>query len=148
MITFWRVSDEYGVLSNFSNHSITVDGKKYKTCEHYYQAMKLSDEYEHEMVRTAISPKTAKQTAYLYKAVDNWEEIKYDIMLKALRAKVEQHSSVRKKILETGDNELGESSPYDYIWGLGKDGSGTNLLGKAWMQIREEVKSASSTVSS
>lgn len=70
----------------------------------------------------------------------DWEDIKYGIMLTALRAKFGQSKSLGELLLETGDEELIEDSPYDYIWGCGADGSGQNLLGKALMEIRTELR--------
>jgi len=66
-------------------------------------------------------------------------EVKYDIMKKALRAKFTQHKDLKKILLETGDAELIENAPKDYQWGCGSKGTGLNLLGKALMDIREEL---------
>jgi ribA/ribD-fused uncharacterized protein len=52
-------------------------------------------------------------------------------------------------LLETGDRELVEASPFDRIWGVGyaeKDAErnrgrwGQNLLGKALMEVRKRVR--------
>ena len=57
MIKFWRTRDEYGFLSNFSKHPVTIDGKRWPTTEHYYQAMKFTDELHQEQVRKAAGAK-------------------------------------------------------------------------------------------
>jgi len=62
-------------------------------------------------------------------------------MKKALRAKFTQHEKLKKLLLGTENADIIEDAPNDYQWGCGKDGSGQNLLGKALMDIREELKS-------
>lgn len=140
MIKFWRPTDDYGCFSNFSDHPIIVDNKKYATSEHYYQCMKTFDEKERERIRRASTPKKSKTLAHEIELRSDWEEVKFDVMLDALRAKVSQYEFIREKLLNTGDEYLAENSPYDEIWGLGKDGNGQNLLGLAWMHIRKEEK--------
>ena len=39
----------------------------------------------------------------------------------------------------TGDAEVEEDSPHDAVWGVGPNGDGTNLLGKTFMALREEM---------
>jgi ribA/ribD-fused uncharacterized protein len=139
VIKFWRTTDEFGCFSNFSPHSILVDDKIYKTTEHYYQAQKAISEEDHEKIRKSKTPKECKNLAQIIEMRKDWESVKFSIMLDALRFKVNQHEDVKEKLLSTANEEIGEDSPYDYVWGLGKDGNGKNLLGKAWMQVREEI---------
>lgn len=142
MIKFWRTTDEYGFLSNFSNHPITVDGLRYPSTEHFYQAMKATNDEDHEKVRKARGCKQCKKVAHEIELRSDWEDVKYEIMKDALRYKVEQYDFIKQRLIESGTEELAEDSPYDYIWGLGADGSGENLLGKAWMEVREEILSS------
>jgi len=139
MIQFWRTVDEYGFLSNFSHHPVEINGKRWPTTEHYYQAMKSLDEDVQEKIRKQKSPKKSKTLACSIELREDWEEVKFDFMLEALRAKAEQYDFIRETLIETENEPLAENSPYDYIWGTGADGSGQNLLGKAWMQVREEL---------
>jgi len=140
MITFWRPNEKYGCFSNFSDHSIVMNGKRYKSCEHYYQCMKAINDEDHERVRVASSAKMCKKIAHEVDLRPDWEDLKFDIMVDALRAKAERYEFIKEKLIKTGDEDLGESSPKDYIWGLGEDGTGQNLLGKAWMTVREELQ--------
>lgn len=137
---FWRTSDFYGPFSNFSRHPITVNGKFYATTEHYYQACKAVNQAEHEKIRLAGNPKLAKEIAQTVELRPNWDTIKLDVMMEALLVKVEQHPKIAELLLSTGDAEIVENSPYDYIWGCGADGSGANLLGKCWMEVREILR--------
>jgi len=139
MIEFWRTTGEYGFMSNFSKHPITVDGRRYETTEHYYQAMKATNDVDHESVRLAKGPKASKTLARQILLRPDWENVKYEIMKDALRAKAQQYEFIIPALENSGTEELAENSPYDYIWGTGKDGTGQNLLGKAWMEIRNEL---------
>lgn len=70
----------------------------------------------------------------------NWDGEKVGVMLRILRAKADQHEYVRRKLLETGDRILIECSWRDDFWGWGPNRDGQNMLGKLWMQIREEIR--------
>jgi len=39
-IYFYKTNEEYGYMSNFSRHAITIDNKTYMTTEHYFQSKK------------------------------------------------------------------------------------------------------------
>ena len=99
----------------------------------------------------------------------DWDASKVAAMLGALRAKFAAHPGPRRMLLATARNcggrgcdssggrvgppsavderasatgglELVESSPHDFFWGRGYDGSGANMLGKLLMQVREELQ--------
>ena len=63
MIKFWKTREAYGCLSNFSKHSIIVDGKMYPTTEHYYQSKKFEDPVYQEIVRTLKTAREATDIA-------------------------------------------------------------------------------------
>ena len=67
-------------------------------------------------------------------------KVKYQVMKDALKAKFTQHEDLKCLLLSTGNRELIENAKDDYQWGCGKDGTGKNLLGKALMEVREEIK--------
>ena len=141
MIKFYKLKDEYGCFSNFSKHPIYVDDKLYPTTEFYYQSKKFLDPKTQEMIRTLT---TSRECADVARKTPNlrpdWEEVKYEIMKDALRFKIQQHTDVFKKLMETGNEEIAEDTKDDYIWGIGSDGTGKNLLGKAWMDLRREYQ--------
>ena len=68
----------------------------------------------------------------------NWEAVKDEIMLKAVRAKFSQHKDILEIMLSTGDAKLIEHTANDHYWADGGDGSGLNRPGELLMQIREE----------
>ena len=58
VINFYRVSDEYGCFSNFSPHPIDLDGKRWPTAEHYFQAQKFENpEHQEARLNTSDAPK-------------------------------------------------------------------------------------------
>ncbi len=138
---FWFTRHgKYGFLSNFYRSPITVDGIAYSTVEHYYQSMKTRDATEQEMIRNTPTPKEAKFAGYHVSLRPDWEEVKEDFMLKALKAKFSQHPDLAQKLLRTGSALLHENSPWDKYWGYA-GGKGKDRLGVLLMQVRQELAS-------
>lgn len=152
MIKFWgyKSNPEYFFMSNFYRASFIYDNKEYKTSEHFYQAMKF---YPNDMMPNEFctiqdhirNQKTPKEAALEGRRTDlpirpDWEEIKLSVMKCAVYCKFIQNEELKYKLLATGDEILIEDSPYDYIWGIGKDGSGTNWLGIILMQVRKGLR--------
>ena len=138
-IFFWTRHGPYAFLSNFYRAPITVDGKYYPTTEHFYQASKTLIPEEHLAVRVLATPKEAKFAGYHVALQEGWDDIKFEIMLQGLRAKFTQHLDLKEKLLATGVVGLHEDSPWDKYWGFVR-GKGLDMLGKALMQIREELR--------
>ena len=141
-IYFYTTNDAYGEFSNFSKHGVELDGKWWKTTEHYFQAQKFNDEEYKEKIRNASDPKTAANLGRSRKVPirKDWEEVKDDVMRRAVLKKFQTHPELKKLLLETKDEELVENAPGDYYWGCGADGSGKNMLGKILQDVRLELK--------
>lgn len=92
-------------------------------------------------IYTAPSPHEAKNIAkqHYREKRDDWDQIKVQIMKEIVTSKASQHPEVQKALINSKDKEIVEDSPYDSFWGIGKDGKGQNMLGKLWMEIREEL---------
>lgn len=140
-IKFYRVENEYGLFSNFSEHPVGVDGTTWQTTEHYFQAQKFLDR---DLWWKVMRAETPGEAAKIGRNRENplridWEEIKDGVMKKAVLAKVMQHYEVRKMLLDTGDAILIEHTKNDSYWGDGGDGSGKNMLGKILMEIRADL---------
>jgi N-glycosidase YbiA len=142
VINFYSTRDEYGCFSNFSAHKIFLKEKSWKTTEHYFQAQKFAGTPHEEELRLATSPMTVAKMGRDRKRPlrKDWEAVKDEIMLEALRAKFTQHKDLREILLGTGDAILVEHTKNDNYWGDGGDGSGKNMLGKLLMKLREELK--------
>ena len=141
---FFYEQDFY-VLSNFSAFMIEWKGHFYPTSEHAYQSEKFpSDPSFQTIIRGCMS---AHEAFKLATHPDNkcfvrsdWNSVKVDIMREILRAKVQQHEYVRRKLLATGDRTLFEDSWRDDFWGWGPNKDGSNMLGRLWMEIRDELR--------
>lgn len=136
---------EYYVLSNFSSFNLLWHGIVFPTSEHAYHWMKFPEASAAEArdaVRNAPSAHEAFQAASRYRHLrrSDWDEVKVGIMRDILRAKAQQHEYVRRKLMQTADRELIENSWRDDFWGWGPNRDGQNMLGKLWMQIREELR--------
>jgi ribA/ribD-fused uncharacterized protein len=139
-ILFYRQGDRYGFLSNFASFPVNLDGKTWPSTEHYFQAQKFAGRDEEEQVRMAPSAgEAARLGRKLAGLRPDWDAVKDEVMLKALRAKFTQHPDLRRQLLETGDRELVEHTTNDSYWADGGDGSGRNRLGELLMQVRAEL---------
>lgn len=69
----------------------------------------------------------------------NWDKRKLEVIEKALLIKFKQ-PVLKELLLNTKGKEIREASPRDWYWGIGKDESGQNHLGKLLMKIRDEIE--------
>lgn len=132
----------YGCFSNFSAHGFTLDGEWWPTSEHYFQAQKFVGSNDADEVRRAASPMIAARMGRSRSRPlrPDWNEVKDDVMRRAVRAKFEAHPDIRAILLSTGDEELIEKTTDDYYWGCGTEGHGKNMLGRLLMELREELR--------
>jgi ribA/ribD-fused uncharacterized protein len=141
-ILFYGTSDEYGAFSNFAAYSIKVHGKRWPTSEHFFQAQKFEDSTVREAIRAVKSPLIAARMGRdrKHRIRRDWDKARVEIMREALRAKFTQHDDLREQLLSTGDAEIVEHTENDEFWGDGGDGSGTNMLGRLLMELRDELE--------
>ncbi len=142
VINFYSTTGEYGGFSNFSRHRVHLKGKTWPTTEHYFQAQKFAGEPDEAEVGRAKTPALAARMGRDRKRPlrRDWESVKDQIMLDALRAKFAQHDDLRDILLGTGDAALVEHTVNDSYWGDGGDGSGKNRLGVLLMRLRAELR--------
>lgn len=146
-IYFYSWTKDYFEFSNFSKHSITIDGKTYATNEHYFQSMKFLDPEYQETIRLAPTPREAKKLGLSrqYAIHSDWDQRRrFIVMRSCLEAKFSQHPALMKMLISTNDAILVEDSPKDTFWGIGKNRNGQNMLGKMLMELRNQLQSASS----
>lgn len=151
-VFFWGDKDIY---SNFYYAPFKHQDILFQTSEHaiMYRKAKLFGEHEvASRVLQAKTPKRAKELGRSIKAFDNetWEANREIIFKEVLLDKF-KNSNLRHQIVQTGERQLVEASPFDKIWGIGlaqdhKDAEtpskwrGLNLLGKVLMEVRGELK--------
>jgi ribA/ribD-fused uncharacterized protein len=141
-IYFYSTRDAYGCFSNFSAHPIELNGKRWPTSEHYFQAQKFAGTEHEEQVRLTKTPKQAAEMGRDRSRPlrSDWEQIKDDVMREVVRQKFLTHQDIQKVLLDTGEEELVEATTYDYYWGCGTKKTGKNMLGKILMEIRAEIR--------
>lgn len=138
---------EFDFLSNFYPSMITDGEIWFPTVEHYYQAAKAKNKEDYKAIAAAPTPGKAKKLGREAEMRADWEEVKDDIMLEALRQKF-SHKLLKEKLLATGEERLEEGNYWhDNIWGKCycvecQNTVGQNKLGKMLMKIREEIKSS------
>jgi ribA/ribD-fused uncharacterized protein len=71
--------------------------------------------------------------------ISNWQSIKIDVMITALRAKFTQHSYLADSLISTNGISLSEHTNNDKFWGDNLDDTGKNWLGILLMKIRDEL---------
>lgn len=132
-------SGNFSFLSNFYPASFEIDGVKWPTAEHYYQAMKTTSKVEQDMIRKLDYPGKAKKAGQKVDLRPDWDEVKDEVMLTCLKAKFEQNKYIRTQLINTRHHVLIEgNSWYDTYWGVDSELGGQNKLGKILMQLREE----------
>jgi len=132
-------------FSNFSPHPLQVNDKVYSTSEHYFQSMKAKGTPREDEIRNAATPMRAAEMGRdrTYPLPENWDVMKEQYMLEALRAKFTQNNYCSEALLCTGNVYLEERTKNDGYWASGSDvagGKGKNRLGYLLMQVRDELR--------
>lgn len=133
---------EFYIFDNFSSFQIEWRGFLWPTSEHAFQAARFMGANDSivGLIKNARSAHDAQKIANenISQQLSNWSEMEKDIMKEILRAKINQHPYVLKKLIESGTREIIEDSWRDNHWGWGQDHLGENLLGKIWMELRQD----------
>jgi len=147
IVYFYESNKPHYGFTNFSPHEVKFQGKPYPTSEHLFQAFKFM---EHrpllaEHIRTSGKQARVALTEarrFNPEVRGDWFEKNIDFMELTIRVKFEQHPSLRRELLNTGDDYLVENAgANDAFWGNGADGKGRNELGLALMRLRKHLAS-------
>lgn len=147
MIAFTKVNLPFGDLGNMAPYRIEYQGKRYKTAEALFQALRFDDDEIKEAIRTTSSPMTAKMIAKKHKGkmvVEPQSQRDLDNMRLVLRLKVVQNAEVKRILLATKNEVIVEDCTSRNrgsakFWGMALvDGVwvGDNWLGKLLMELR------------
>jgi ribA/ribD-fused uncharacterized protein len=133
--------DKWRFLSNFYRAPFSYNGEIWLTSEHFYQAMKFSDDVR-EHVRCIPQPSQAKRWAREHKhlVMPDWEKRQIPTMKLAVLLKFSQTERLLQRLLATGEEILIEENPYDWWWGSGDDGQGENVMGQLLMEVRSHLR--------
>lgn len=133
-----KFDGQYHWLSNFHQEPVTVNGVVFKTSEHAYQALKAKTQEDFERVRSAKTPGEAKRLGRIIDIVDDWDQIKIDVMTVIIEAKFAK-GHLAQKLIDTAPMYLEEGNTWqDCFWGV-CGGKGENWLGKILMTVREQL---------
>lgn len=97
-IKFYKVNDDYGFMSNFAPYPFSDGSRIWPTSEHYFQAQKFLVPQIQEKIRQIVSPMDAALEGRNRQNPlrPDWEEVKDEVMLQALRMKFSQNPEIAK----------------------------------------------------
>lgn len=149
-VFFWN-----GIFSQWYPSLMVIDGVEYKTCEQYMMAMKaltFNDKKAFNEIMLTADPREQKAWGRKVRGfnTETWNSVSRDVVYKGNLAKFSQNELLKKLLLDTGDLELVEASPYDTIWGIGMGVEhsdindptkwcGLNWLGEVLVKVRTEL---------
>lgn len=148
-IAFTKVALPYGWLGNMSPHPVVIDGIRWHTAEHAFQAFRFpSDHMIWQIIQNTKSPMGAKMMVknvvqdmiVVPGSADDYQLMKLVVREKALQ------NNLLEPLLATGSELLIEDvtrRPHgrNKLWGMALiDGQwvGENWLGNIWMDLRTE----------
>tara|TARA_Y100000992_G_C21103361_1_gene413720 strand:+ start:215 stop:730 length:516 start_codon:yes stop_codon:yes gene_type:complete len=154
-IYFFATKGYYGFLSNF--YAITFYMEQIEFCcseqAFVYYKCKYFEPSNENLLHSILQETRPQKIKLLGRKVKNfneyeWNNVKYNIMLKCVRAKFECNEKYKRLLIKTAPRRLYEASPYDKIWGIGFNSNqakvvdfkffGQNLLGKVLEEVRSE----------
>lgn len=131
-----------GAPGRFAAWHAELGDVEFPSGEHAFQAAKAATVDEHEAIRLARTPMAAKQLGRRAALPADWTTRRPHVMLAVVRAKFAR-GDLRALLLDTSDAVLAEDSPYDALWGCRDRAggyTGANLLGRALMRVRDELR--------
>lgn len=143
-------------FSNFHPATVELDGSRYPTTEHAYQAGKTLDINERRKIQQAKTPGIAKKLGGpkakggIVTLRPDWETVKEPLMLDLTRQKYTD-PELRALLLATGTQTIVElNRHHDNEWGDCQcakcaNTPGKNKLGKTLMQHRKELQTPAPT---
>lgn len=140
---------EYRFLSNFwyvpIRNNFDQDFILYPTVEHAFQAAKTLDFDTRLKIKRAATPSDAKYLGRIVQLREDWNALRFPIMLELVRYKFKYNDSLRQKLINTGNQGLMEGNTWhDNYWGactcaMCHIEKKHNVLGKILMMVREEL---------
>jgi ribA/ribD-fused uncharacterized protein len=147
---------ELEFLSNFTaaDHELTLnisnDSWQHMcisshSVEHLFQAAKATRREDIDRILDTATPGQAKRIGGSIVKRDDWEAVRFDIMVSLLEQKFAPGTRLAGLLLATGTRELIEWNIWhDTTWGrctcIGHSGDGDNLLGRALMLVRSRLQ--------
>lgn len=144
-ILFYNRGEPYYEFTNFSEHPVKYNGKRYPTSEHLFQSFKFLDHRpgiaEHIRLYCPRPIDALSEARRFQPEVrSDWMNVNVKKMDETLWHKFNQHPDLKQLLLSTGDAELVEDSDRDSFWGVGTNRKGRNELGKALGRLRAKLR--------
>ena len=144
---FMRIKEENGVFSNMhGGFPMVLCNQNVRSVEHYYQAMRFSHLPRiQEKILAEKSPMAAKKIAWqsISESRPDWRQVNIALMRHGLRLKYAHHpAELKQHLAATETRPIVEISWKDNFWGakpVADRFEGQNILGRLWMELREEV---------
>ena len=140
-----KFEGKYRFLSNFFEVAVYYDGLVFRSAENAYQASKTDDRPTQEYFQD-LEPAAVKKAGRIIPLREGWDGVKLDYMSEVVHAKFTQHRDLRRRLMDTADEELVEGNYWhDEFFGVcdcqGKKpgcgmGNGRNWLGRILMAER------------
>ncbi|MDO8416564.1 MAG: NADAR family protein [Agitococcus sp.] len=124
----------------------------------YCKAMTFGDEVVMAKILKESDPAKVKALGRMVQPYDDekWAAVRLNLVQRGLLEKARTHPAIAQALLATGTRLLVEASPWDKIWGIGlketdpralnpAQWQGLNLLGQAWMWVRQELHTTIAT---
>mmetsp|Transcript_120429 Transcript_120429/g.239678 ORF Transcript_120429/g.239678 Transcript_120429/m.239678 type:complete len:369 (-) Transcript_120429:486-1592(-) len=158
VVLCWKETQDNGYLSNWASSPITIDDVHYTCVEQWIMASKARACGDSAVLQQILSSRSPRKMKGLGRSLNSkmvnrfWtQQAKWITQLQGARAKFQQNKALAVKLLGTGRKQIAEASPADRIFGIGlapsdplaqnpENWRGTNILGKALMQVREEIR--------
>ena len=158
---YCRIEKDYvfflkGPLSQWWKSPFEENGISYLNCEQYMMYQKAKLFKDDGIAEKILNAKTPVEHKYLGRLVGNfnekvWGDFKFKIVCAGNLLKFTQNEELKEVLKNTGERILVEANEEDRIWGIGMCADdenifktelwGQNLLGKALMKVRNNIKS-------
>jgi len=158
VVLCWKETQTNGYLSNWASSPIVIDGLSYNCVEQWIMASKARACGDEAILSQILQSKSPRKQKGLGRSIDDklvrrfWTlQRKWEAQVTGVGAKFKQNEHLAIKLLRTGSKRIGEASPSDRVFGIGlapsdpaaqdpQNWRGLNLLGKALMCIRDELR--------
>lgn len=133
-------SGDYSFLSNFHPVKVELEGVKYPSVEHAYQAAKTMNLDHRVLISKLPTGGQAKRAGGNVVLRDDWKKVRLQIMESLLDQKFRLNADLAALLIATDPAVLIEGNIWgDKFWGM-CNGNGCNYLGQLLMHIRGDLK--------
>eukprot|EP01065_Artemidia_motanka_P052578 TRINITY_DN9539_c0_g1_i1.p1 TRINITY_DN9539_c0_g1~~TRINITY_DN9539_c0_g1_i1.p1 ORF type:complete len:1254 (+),score=241.51 TRINITY_DN9539_c0_g1_i1:261-3764(+) len=142
-IRFYGFTGQWGQLTSFWPAPFELDGKRWGTLEHYFQAMKWQGTPRFDEIADAPTPDQAHNIGVERREGEvprsDWDDVRSETMERGMLAKFQASKTCRTELMKTGQMHIVFAAPDDSYWGIGPDSRGQNMFGKLLEKVRQKL---------